>query len=214
MTREARVLLILSADGPPPAPFAKAIAAGVVQPAPQMELADRIAQARGLITTAHLDQVDFASRAAALAHFFDHGGRLAFMGHLVRPFLPDLSVFIPLAAMRRADFALVAKGRHPVFAGMDRTLLETRRGVAGFYGRGHAPLPEGAQVLTGIGPEELPIDWIWERPAGGAILMHSGNDLWTIADDAAVNLAFAERLSGWCAGAGDVAACRAMERRA
>lgn len=200
---ERETLLILSTDGPPSTAFAKAIAAGAVRAARQTELEDdRLARARGVITTMHLDQVDFAGRTGALTQFFDHGGRLAFMGHLMRPFLPELSAFVPLASGRRADFALVAKGAHPVFDGLDRALLETRRGVAGFYGRGYAPVPSGGRALTGVGPQEAPIDWVWERPAGGAIFMHAGNDLWGVCDDAAVNLALAERLAAWCAGAG------------
>ncbi|WP_246744873.1 hypothetical protein [Methylocystis sp. Sn-Cys] len=197
-------LLILSADGTPPAAFAKSIAAGLLQPVRQIALENhQLARARGLVTTMHLDQIDFAARASALIEFFDRGGRLAFMGHLARPFLPELTPFIPLASGRRIDFRLVANGSHPIFEGIDRALLETRRGVAGFYGRGYAPIPRGGRALTGIGPEKAPIDWVWERPEGGEILMHSGNDLWSVCDDAAVNILLAERLTAWCAGAGE-----------
>ena len=105
------------------------------------------------------------------------------------------------APARRADFALVALGEHAVFEGIDRARLETRRGVAGFYGRGHAPAPPGGRALTGVGPQAAPIDWVWERPAGGALLMHAGNDLWTVCDEPSVNVALAERIVAWCAGA-------------
>lgn len=206
MTEEHRTtLLILSADGPPSAAFSKAIEAQLLRPVRQVELEnDQLAQARGLITTMHLDQIDFAARAGALTEFFERGGRLAFMGHLARPFLPELAPFFPLAFGRRVDFTLVAKGSHPVFEGIDRALLETRRGVAGFYGRGYAPMPIGGRALTGLGSDKAPVDWIWERPDGGEILMHSGNDLWSVCDDAAVNILLAERLAAWCAGADEM----------
>jgi hypothetical protein len=206
MTQDQRAaLLIISADGPPSAAFAKAIDAELLRPVRQAELDDdRLARARGLITTMHLDQIDFAARTNALTAFFDRGGRLAFMGHLARPFLPELAPFVPLASGRRQDFALVAKGSHPIFEGIDRARLETRRGVAGFYGRGYTPIPRGGRALTGLGPEKAPIDWVWERPDGGEILMHSGNDLWSVCDDAAVNVLLAERLAAWCAGADEV----------
>lgn len=195
-------LLMLSGDGPAPKSFDSPIASGALACVRQTELDDaRLAAARGLVTTMHLDQVDFARRAAALEAFFDRGGRLAFMGHLARPFLPELSPFIPLGSGRRSDFALIALGAHFVFDGLDRSRMETRRGVAGFYGRGHAPIPPGGRALTGVGPSAAPIDWIWQRPAGGAILMHAGNDLWTVCDETSVNVALAERIVTWCAGA-------------
>lgn len=198
---DGAALLALSSDGPPSAAFANAIEAGLLQPVRQTELDDdRLARACGLITTMHLDQIDFAGRTVALTEFFDRGGRLVFMGHLARPFLPELAPFVPLTSGRRADFALVAKGVHPIFEGIDRAPLETRRGVAGFYGRGHVPMPRGGRVLTGLGPEKAPVDWVWERPDGGAILMHAGNDLWTVCDDTAVNVLLAERIAAWCAG--------------
>ncbi|WP_018268250.1 hypothetical protein [Methylosinus sp. LW4] len=199
---DREILLVLSGDGPPSKAFAAPLAACALAIVRQTELADaRLAAARGVVTTMHLDQVDFVRRSAALEAFFDRGGRLAFMGHLARPFLPQLASFVPLGAGRRADFALAALGEHFVFDGVDRARLETRRGVAGFYGRGHAPIPPGGRALTGLGPGASPIDWIWERPGGGAILMHAGNDLWTVCDDASVNVALAERIVAWCSGA-------------
>lgn len=194
------ILFVASGDGAAlPAAFARAAAQRHVLLVEEHELGDGlIDRAAGLITTMHLDQVAFAGREAALRRFFDRGGRLAFMGHLVRPFLPGLDTFIPLASGRRADFALTALADHPIFAGIDRSSLETRRGVAGFYGRGHVPPPKGATPLTGLGPERLPIDWVWDRPGGGAIFLHAGNELWAIADDPAVGAAFAERLVDWC----------------
>lgn len=193
------VLLVTSDGCAPPADFARIVAQGRLIVTEESELSDEMVdRAAGLITTMHLDQVAFAERRPVLERFFDRGGRLAFMGHLVRPFLPDLGTFVPLASGRRADFVLTALADHPIFAGIDRSSLETRRGVAGFYGRGHVPPPEGATGLTGLGRDRVPVDWVWERPAGGAIFLHAGNDLWGIADDPAVNAAFAERLVDWC----------------
>lgn len=195
------MLLVVSHYGPPPRPFGGAIARGAIVPVKQVELEDAdLERAAGVITTMHLDQVDFARRCEAITRFLDRGGRLAFMGHLVRPFLPALSAFIPLATGRRSDFALCRLGEHPIFDGIARESLEERRGVAGFYGRGHVPMPAGAAALTGLGPARVPVDWIWDRPEGGAILLHAGNDLWGATDDKHVNQLFAERLVEWAAG--------------
>lgn len=196
----AAVILILSASAEAPAQFAQAIREQRLRVVQQTSLTDAaIMDAAGLITTTHLDQLDFAARGDALSRFLARGGRMAFMGHLVRPFLPELMAFVPLASQRRVDFALSALGEHPVFAGIDRRSLETRRGVAGFYGRGHMPPPRGAVALTGLGPQRVPVDWIWDRPDGGEIFAHAGNELWGIADLPDTNHLFAERLVDWCA---------------
>lgn len=49
--------------------------------------------------------------------------------------------------------------------------------MAGFYGRGCNPLPEGGIAVNGLGPAKVPVDWVWARPTGGRIFSHAGNDL-------------------------------------
>jgi len=36
-------------------------------------------------------------------------------------------------------------------------------------------------VLTTLGPERVPLDWSLERPTGGRLFVHPGNDVWTFA---------------------------------
>jgi hypothetical protein len=195
------VLLVLSAFGPPPRVFEGAIARGALATIKQTEMQDGdLEAAAGVITTMHLDQVDFAARTGAITRLLDRGGHIAFMGHLERAFLPELSTFVPLRSARPAELALEVLAPHSIFDGVSRSSLATRRGVAGFYGRGHVPPPSGALALTGVGPERVPIDWVWSRPKGGALFLHAGNDIWTIAEDGAINRLLAERLVRWCAG--------------
>lgn len=193
-------LLILTHFGPPAEELQPLIAAGRVRAIRQIDLREAdLHEAPGLITTIHLDQNDFAARRPALEAFIARGGRLVFNGHPVRPMIDGLDRYHPLTLRRRSDLDLVRLSGHPVFEGMAAASLVTRKGVAGFYGRGHVPLPEGAQAITGIGPDRLPIDWEWRRPSGGRIFVHAGNDLWTVADSEDSNRQLAERLVDWCA---------------
>ena len=66
----------------------------------------------------------------------------------------------------------------PVFKGVAAEDLTFRRGVAGFYGRGASDPPPGALLLNTVGDDALAVDWLWRRPGGGRVLLHSGNDLW------------------------------------
>jgi hypothetical protein len=196
MTRSA--IYIHSEDGPSPAPLAPALALGHLRVRRQIDLtAADIRDAAGLITTAALDQVDFAARRPLLEEFLARGGRIVFNGHLLRPFADGLQPYIPLPSQRRADLELERLAPHPVFAGISVAMQQTQRGVAGFYGRGHNPPPAGAQALTGIGPEHRPVDWEWLLPSGGGLFVHAGNDIWGTTDDPLVDALIAERLVAW-----------------
>jgi hypothetical protein len=154
-------------------------------------------QARGVITTIHLDQIRMMELTAAFETFLDRGGRLVFNGHVKHPFIGGLSPFVPSGSGKRADFELTPLSDHAVFTGVDRATLQLSRGVAGFYGRGCNPMPDGAVALTGIGPAQLPIDWSWQRPRGGAVLSHAGNDWWTAGSDKNVLDRLADNMIGW-----------------
>lgn len=197
MTRP--VLLILSTDAPAPDVFARPIGRGELTPLRQDRLTDEaIRAARGLITSVSVDQIDLHDKRAALRDFLDSGGRWVFNGHMVRPLVEGVGLFVPLERPRRVHYVLTRLAEHPVFAGIPAGQLEANRGVAGFYGRGHNLPPEGALRITGLGPDRVPVDWCWHRPEGGALFMHAGNDLWGVGDDPAVKRQIAERLAAWC----------------
>lgn len=195
------VIYIQSDDGPPPSAIERLIAMGVVTVKLQGELTDSdLLGARGLLTTTYLDQIDFHDRRAAIGRFLGRGGRIVFNGHIVRPFIDGMAPFLPLASKRRVDFELVRLSPHPVFAGISVSTHQAQMGVAGFYGRGHNPPLAGATFLTGIGPEQLPVDWEWLLPNGGGLFVHAGNDIWHVSDDDGVNNLMAERLVAWARG--------------
>lgn len=198
------VLLIQSQyqyDGMPPSPFEGAVAGGRVRPVRELSLSEEdFAVVSGLITTTHLDQIGFLRFANAVAAFLARGGRWIFNGHMLRPPIGGLGVYRRLEAPKRGDFALTRLCDHAIFDGIDQKALETNHGVAGFYGRGYNPLPEGAVAINGIGPDHHPIDWVWQRPEGGAILSHAGNEFWGCGDDGATKQRLADRAVAWANG--------------
>jgi hypothetical protein len=191
-------LYVESDDGPPPAQLASHIAAGTLRVVRQVDLRPSdFDTACGLLATAYLDQIDFEARATAITEFIETGGRIVFNGHVVRPFVKGMRPFVPLATQRRNDLAIERLAAHAVFAGISAQVHATQRGVAGFYGRGHNPPLAGATLLSGIGPDRLPVDWEWLLPGGGGLFVHSGNDLWAVSDDGDVNTTVADRLVAW-----------------
>ncbi|MBN9304745.1 MAG: hypothetical protein BGO82_11445 [Devosia sp. 67-54] len=195
------ILYIQSHSGGPGAGVARAAQAGDVAIVRERELTpDQIEAADGLITTTHLDQIGWLAYAVPVQRLLARGGRWVFNGHILRPFLPGLAVYMPLLAPKREDLALTRLGEHPIFAGIDQQLLAKNRGVAGFYGRGHNPMPPGATAINGLGPGHLPIDWHWRLPTGGEMLVHAGNEFWGCGDDAELKDLLVYRTIAWTGG--------------
>lgn len=162
--------------------------------------ADALIPARGLIVTMHADQIALERHASLFDDFLARGGRLLVNGHLLRPFVAGIAGFVPSGEGRLADLALTPLAGHALFDGIPREAFQRRRGVAGFYGRGHVPPPAGARPITGIGAARVPIDWEWRHPAGGLLFCHAGNDLWTTLDDSALCMRLVGNILGWLAG--------------
>ncbi len=135
-----------------------------------------------LLVPMHADQRHLARCRPVLERYLDAGGAMVFNGHLAHPFLAELGRFVPLPRLRPADLEVAPVTPHPAFARLDYRELSLRRGVAGFYGRGHNPPPPDAVILNALGGT-APVDWLWWRPAGGLLFMHAGNDLWMYAAD-------------------------------
>lgn len=195
------VLWLHSAYDGPPEPVRAAAAAGRVTVLRQADLTPETLLAhRGLITGNQLDQNAMLALKDALAAFLDAGGRWVFNGHMVRPLVAGLAQYRPIAAPKRPDFDLTAVNAHPILEGIDIKGFETNNGVAGFYGRGCNPPPEGAVVVNGFGPSLVPVDWVWHRPQGGAIFNHAGNDLGQIAAMHGLGAQVWAQIIDWAAG--------------
>lgn len=152
-----------------------------------------------ILVSAHTDQRAFAACGPQIIAFLDAGGLLVFNGHMAYPFLPEFEPFVPLPGFGLNLLQIQRTAAHPVFDGVDPHDLTFRRGVAGFYGRGHNPPPPGAVVLHRLSGGDAPLDWVWERPAGGTVFMHGGNNLWMYADDPTSAARIAPQLMAWVA---------------
>lgn len=159
--------------------------------------ATAIDDARAILVPAHVDQRTLQAHQPALDNFLNTGGTIVLNGHVAWPCLAMLRPFVPLARRGVTDLQVRAARQHPVFAGVARIDLTFRRGVAGFYGRGHNPPPPGAVVLNTIGPDDAPLDWLYTTFGGGRLLMHGGNDLWMYAGDATSAARIAPQLLDW-----------------
>jgi hypothetical protein len=144
-----------------------------------------------LVVPATVDQEHLARHRGVIRDYLDGGGVLLFGGQLHRDWLPGASAFVPLPRPSLEAYRVSWIADHPIFAGVAPDDLTFRRGVAGFFARGHHPLPPGAEVLVRLAGGE-PVTYVDRTSTRGTILVHASGDL--LGYDGADNTA--SRLTG------------------
>ncbi len=178
------VLLVTNGLEPGPAIVHQPGVAGRIDTVDIYDLAERGFEERAALwLTQNSDQLLLQSLSARLSGYLDMGGTIVFCGHVAWPFLPELTKFVPLRDYRLDDLRVTRIEAHPIWAGINMDDLTFRRGVAGFYGRGHNPPAKGARCLNAIASGTAPVDWWVQRRSRGRLLVHSGNDLWNDMGD-------------------------------
>lgn len=124
------------------------------------------------------DQIHLSEISDKISNYLDGGGTLIINGHIAHPFLPELTRYEPMQKRGLNELKIHKEVQHPLFDGVGTQRLTSRKGVSGFYGRGTNPPPKGAQIIHSVGPDHVAVDWLYERPNGGRIFMHSGVELW------------------------------------
>ncbi|MDP9419972.1 MAG: phosphate starvation-inducible protein PhoH [Actinomycetota bacterium] len=151
--------------------------AGAVEPVDAYELPSIDLSEVGALLLGNMIDQEFLYRHRALVRsFLDDGKVIVFSGHLLRPWLPGCGAFVPKAIATFHDYALSVVNSHPLYAGVDPHDLTFRRGVAGFFARGHHPTPPGAEVLLAL-PGGEPVTYVDRVSTGGTILVHAGGAL-------------------------------------
>jgi hypothetical protein len=154
---------------------------------------------QGVIVSSGCDQEFLLEHADLIWRFLNEGRVLAFSGHLFRPWLPGAGMFTPKTIHSFRDYAVRIVRDHPVFAGVREEDLTFRRGVAGFFARGHHQPPRGAEVLARLVDAEVgePIVYVDRVSTAGVILVHAGNDLIASTDRDSTAGRIAVQLVDW-----------------
>jgi hypothetical protein len=144
----------------------------------------------GLVFPPMVDQEHLGTHRGVIEAYLDRGGVVVFGGHLHRPWLPGAGPFVPLPRPSLGTYRVAEVADHPIFSGVEADDLTFRRGVAGFFARGHHPLPPGAEALTRLAGGE-PATYLDRVSTAGTILVQASSDLLrsgSLADDTAGRL--------------------------
>ena len=131
---------------------------------------------RCLAINGFVDQEFLVTQKEKIRQFLDQKKIVIFCGNLFCDWLPGGSPFIPKQINSFADYTVSIAKSHPIFEGVLADDMTFNKGVAGFFARGHHPLPIGAEVLLTL-PNQEPITYIDRYSTKGTILVHVGNDL-------------------------------------
>lgn len=154
-----------------------------------------------LLVAGMVDQELLWRQREVVAAFLGSGGVVVFCGQLFRPWLPGCAPFVPAVISGFGDYAVHLAEPHPVFAGVDAADLTFRRGVAGFFARGHHPPPPGARILATLAGGQ-PITWVDHRTTPGTTFVHAGADLLGYGGDDSTAARVVPQLLDWACGQG------------
>lgn len=155
-----------------------------VEPLDIYELPDLdLSRFSGLLFPGSVDQEWLYRQHTLVESFLKLGRVVVFSGHLFRLWLPGAHPFVPKEIHSFRNYQVRIAKPHPIFAGVRPEDLTYRKGIAGFFARGHHPPPPNAEVLLTLADGE-PITYLDRSSSKGTILVHSGNDLWGYAKEA------------------------------
>lgn len=145
-----------------------------------------------------VDQEHLHRHRQIVERYLEHEGIIVFSGQLFRPWLPGCGTFVPKTIRSRHDYTISIALPHPIFAGVTSDDLTRRKGVAGFFARGHHPPPPGAEILLAL-PGGEPAVYIDRHTTNGTIIAHSGHALLGWADDDTTGANIDRQLFDWIA---------------
>lgn len=129
-----------------------------------------------VVVPAMIDQEQLARHRSVIRGYLDGGGVLIFGGQLHRDWLPGASPFVALDPPSLRAYRVTEIADHPIFAGVEPDDLTFRRGVAGFFARGHHPVPAGAQVLVRLSGGQ-PVTYLDRVSTAGTAVVQANGDL-------------------------------------
>lgn len=129
-----------------------------------------------VVVPSMIDQEHLARHRSVIRTYLDGGGVLVFGGQLHRDWLPGAARFVAIDPPSLRAYQVTEIADHPIFAGVEPEDLTFRRGVAGFFARGHHPVPAGAQVLVRLSGGQ-PVTYLDQVSTAGTILLQANGDL-------------------------------------
>lgn len=147
----------------------------------QYELSiDSLAPYNCLVVTDNCDQEFLFEKSDIITNFLNDGKMVIFSGNIATPWLQGASLFVPKVINNYTDYEVQVVMDNPIYAGVEIDDMVFKKGVAGFFARGHHEAPKGADVYLTLG-EGRPVTYVDRVSSNGTIIVHAGFDLFGYA---------------------------------
>ncbi len=151
-----------------------------------------------LIVTDQCDQEFLYENKAVIERFLEAGKLVLFFGNLATPWLPGVSLFEPKEIKNYRDYDVQIIGENPIYAGLEADDFIKRRGVAGFFARGHHVPNKGADIYATLG-ENKPVTFADRVTTNGTVFVHGGFELFDyMMNDQSKTERLTANLIQWC----------------
>lgn len=135
-----------------------------------------------IVVPTMIDQEHLTRHRSVIRSYLDGGGVLIFGGQIHRDWLPGAARFEAITPASLRSYRVAEIAEHPIFEGVEPDDLTFRRGVAGFFARGHHRPPAGAEVLIRLSGGE-PVTYVDRVSTAGTIILQSNGDLLAYGDE-------------------------------
>ena len=122
------------------------------------------------------DQENLYMHKNVIEKFLSQGKIIAFFGHLFRPWLPGAPLFMPEKIKHFSDYNLYPQENSSIFKGVLTEDMTFKKGVAGFFARGHYHADEKSEVHLIFESGHI-CSYADRHSTRGTIFVHAGRPL-------------------------------------
>lgn len=122
------------------------------------------------------DQENLYMHKNVISNFLETGKIVVFFGHLFRPWLPGAPLFMPEKIKHFSDYNLYPQNGSLIFKGVLTEDMTFKKGVAGFFARGHYHADEKCEVHLIFESGHI-CSYADRHSAKGTVFVHAGRSL-------------------------------------
>ena len=129
-----------------------------------------------LIIPNFVDQEFLYANKNIIERFLADKNIVVFCGHLLRPWLPGASLFMPERIQHHTDYNVYPQNNTPIFDGVETEDMTVNKGVAGFFARGYYHTTAEQEVHLRFKSGHV-VTYVDRHATNGTIVVHAGRPL-------------------------------------
>lgn len=129
-----------------------------------------------ILVTNFADQENLYMHKNVIEKFLEDSKIVIFFGHLFRPWLPCAPLFMPEKIKHFSDYNLYSQNDSAIFKGVLTEDMTFKKGVAGFFARGHYHADENCEIHLTFESGHV-CAYADRHSTEGTIFVHAGRSL-------------------------------------